>query len=48
MGSGTTAVAASLNNRKWIGFETEKEYIEVANKRLDAIELHNDLNELTK
>ncbi len=45
IGSGTTAVAATLSNRKWIGFELETEYIEVANKRLDQIELHNDLNE---
>jgi site-specific DNA-methyltransferase (adenine-specific) len=46
MGSGTTAVAATLNNRKWLGFETERKYIEMANKRLDQIELHNDLNKL--
>jgi site-specific DNA-methyltransferase (adenine-specific) len=38
MGSGTTAVAATLNNRKWIGFETESEYIEIINKRLDQIQ----------
>lgn len=46
MGSGTTAVAAALNNRKWIGFELEHTYFELANKRLDEIELHNDLNKL--
>jgi site-specific DNA-methyltransferase (adenine-specific) len=45
MGSGTTAVAATLNNRKWIGFETESEYIEKANNRLDAIQLEDDLND---
>lgn len=44
MGSGTTAVAATLNNRKWIGFETDSTYVELANKRLEQIELHNDLN----
>jgi site-specific DNA-methyltransferase (adenine-specific) len=44
MGSGTTAVTATLNNRRWIGFETDSEYIEKANKRLDKIEIHNDLN----
>jgi site-specific DNA-methyltransferase (adenine-specific) len=38
IGSGTTAIAATLNNRKWIGFETESEYIEIANKRLDNLE----------
>jgi site-specific DNA-methyltransferase (adenine-specific) len=42
MGSGTTAVAATLNNRRWIGFETESKYIELANKRLDNLEIHND------
>lgn len=26
MGSGTTAVSATLLNRKWLGFETESEY----------------------
>jgi site-specific DNA-methyltransferase (adenine-specific) len=46
LGSGTTAVASILNNRKWIGFETESKYIEIINKRLEQIELHNDLNKL--
>ena len=35
MGSGTTAVAALRNNRHFIGFEREPEYIEIANKRLE-------------
>ena len=39
MGSGTTAVACELNNRKWIGFETEPKYVEITNKRLDQIRL---------
>ena len=43
MGSGTTAVAATLNNRKWIGFETEPKYIELANKRLEQIQLQDNL-----
>jgi site-specific DNA-methyltransferase (adenine-specific) len=38
MGSATTAVAATLSNRKWVGFETESKYIELANKRLDNLE----------
>ncbi|WP_137743364.1 DNA-methyltransferase [Robertmurraya siralis] len=46
MGSGTTAVAAILSNRKWIGFETEREYYELANKRLESIELDADLSKL--
>jgi site-specific DNA-methyltransferase (adenine-specific) len=37
MGSGTTAVAALNTNRKFIGFETEPAYIEIANKRIDAL-----------
>jgi site-specific DNA-methyltransferase (adenine-specific) len=38
MGSGTTAVASLLNNRRFIGFETESDYITSANMRLDRIE----------
>lgn len=45
MGSGTTAVACELTNRKWIGFEIESKYIEVINKRLDQIQLDNDLKD---
>lgn len=42
IGSGTTAVAATLEGRRWIGFETEREYVEIANKRLDSLEIpHN-------
>jgi len=37
MGSGTTAVAALKNNRKFIGFEISKEYVEIANKRINDI-----------
>lgn len=34
MGSGTTAVAALMANRKFIGFEKESEYIEMSNQRI--------------
>lgn len=37
MGSGTTAVAAVLENRKFIGFETNKEYFDKANARLKQL-----------
>ena len=37
MGSGTTAVAALKSNRKFIGFEISKEYVEIANKRINDI-----------
>jgi len=34
MGSGTTAVACKELNRQYIGFEIQKQYCEIANKRL--------------
>ncbi len=34
MGSGTTAVAAIQTNRNFIGFELQKEYVDIANKRI--------------
>ena len=34
MGSGTTAAVAKKLNRNYIGYETEKEYIEMANERI--------------
>lgn len=37
MGSGTTAVAAKLTNRQYIGFEISKSYCEIAEKRLQDI-----------
>jgi site-specific DNA-methyltransferase (adenine-specific) len=37
MGSGTTAVAALNTNRRFIGFETEPSYIEIANKRIEGL-----------
>lgn len=37
IGSGTTAVASEILNRKWLGFEINKEYIEKANKRLQEL-----------
>lgn len=36
MGSGTTAVASIKENRHFIGFETNKEYFDKANKRINA------------
>jgi len=34
MGSGTTAVAAILSNRKFVGYEIEEEYVRLAEKRI--------------
>ncbi|MBQ7551872.1 MAG: site-specific DNA-methyltransferase [Rickettsiales bacterium] len=39
LGSGTTAVSCILNNRKYIGIEKEKEYFELAKKRVDDAEI---------
>jgi modification methylase len=36
LGSGTTGVAAKLENRKFIGIELNKEYCEIAEKRIEA------------
>jgi site-specific DNA-methyltransferase (adenine-specific) len=35
MGSGTTAISALKSDRKYIGFEISKEYIELAEKRIE-------------
>lgn len=37
MGSGTTAVAAEKLNRKWLGFEISKKYVESAERRISLI-----------
>jgi site-specific DNA-methyltransferase (adenine-specific) len=34
MGSGTTAKVAYLMNRRWIGSEISKEYVDIAYERL--------------
>ena len=36
MGAGTTALAALKSSRKYIGYDTKKEYIELAKKRIHA------------
>jgi DNA modification methylase len=41
MGSGTTAKVAHLLNRKWIGSEISKEYVEIAEARIKE---HNIIN----
>lgn len=38
MGSGTTGVVAKKLNRKYIGIELNKEYIKIANDRINSIE----------
>ncbi|MBI5574726.1 MAG: site-specific DNA-methyltransferase [Elusimicrobia bacterium] len=36
MGSGTTAISALKSDRKYLGFETNKEYLKLAEKRINA------------
>lgn len=36
IGSGTTALACEKSGRLWIGFEKEKEYVQITNSRLEA------------
>ena len=38
LGSGTTAVAAVLNHRHYIGYEINEEYFDITCRRLDEIE----------
>ncbi|MEK4970695.1 site-specific DNA-methyltransferase [Cytobacillus sp. FSL R7-0696] len=45
MGSGTTAVAATQLNRNFIGFETEPQYVEIANQRLESVVRGSSLTE---
>jgi modification methylase hpaI len=45
MGSGTTAVVAKKLNRNYIGYEIEKEYIQISNIRLDKCKKGELLNE---
>lgn len=40
MGSGTTAVAAINTGRCFIGFELQKEYFDIANKRIDEARMN--------
>lgn len=42
MGAGTTAISCINSNRKYIGFELEKEYVDLSLERIkEAIELNN-------
>ena len=47
IGSGTTAVASILLNRKFIGFEREKEYYDIANNRLKKYMEQTNLGEVS-
>ena len=45
MGSGTTAVACINTNRNFIGFEMEKHYCEIANKRIQKALAEKEVDE---
>lgn len=34
LGTGTTAIASELNERKYVGYEISKEYCQIAKKRI--------------
>jgi len=40
MGSGTVALAALKNNRKWLGIELNSEYVKIIRKRLKPAEIN--------
>ena len=42
LGSGTTAVASLLENRKFIGFEINKKYYDIALKRISEVNKEDD------
>lgn len=43
MGSGTTAVVAKKLGRSYIGYEIEKEYLDIANERLSKVDLKDNI-----
>jgi site-specific DNA-methyltransferase (adenine-specific) len=43
MGSGTTAVASINTNRKYIGFEKDEEYYNIAIKRVEGVLMGDSL-----
>lgn len=47
LGSGTTAVAAKQNNRKYLGFEINPEYFKIASDRLSGINQRGELDLFT-
>ena len=37
MGSGTTAIAALMVNRRFVGYDVDIEYLKIADKRINEI-----------
>jgi len=44
-GTGTTAISAKRLGRKYVGFELDKEYVEISKKKLEAVEPNFKLGE---
>ena len=38
LGSGTTAIAAIMEGRAWLGIEREEEYVRIAEQRLEQLQ----------
>lgn len=45
MGSGTTGVAALKLNRRFVGVDVEKQYVDLAEKRISAILKEKEMTE---
>ena len=45
-GTGTTAISAKRLGRKYIGFELDKEYLEISNEKLDDVQSNFKLNDI--
>ena len=43
IGGGTTAIAAKMNNRNYIGIDINQEYVDISNNRLDSVKPYSDL-----
>ena len=43
MGTGTTAIASIKQDRNYLGTEITKEYIEIANKRINPLIMQSNL-----
>ena len=37
IGSGTTAIAAQMLKRNWVGIELNPEYVKIANARINSV-----------
>ncbi len=45
LGSGTTGVVAIKNNRQWVGCELNRDYIDIAEKRIEVVQHNKELSD---